>query len=194
MRNSPSPTGGADERRTSRSTRKLVIGLIVAGDRRLRALLLLLAYGGGSTPRPRRRARHALSVSAVGFKGIVDAGRRISARPASSASPPRSCSEDLLVVALEDREPRRRSSPACSSGAARPRDPDRPAQMGDHARPAAPRLGPRARPGAGAAAAPQIGKGAAVRVARRQAARPRCAPGADLLDGLQRAGARTRRR
>lgn len=49
---------------------RVAIGLIAAGIAFFVALMLLVAYGGGATPRGDGRA-HALSGSAVGFKGLV---------------------------------------------------------------------------------------------------------------------------
>ena len=49
---------------------RVAVGLIVAGIVAFAALMLLVAYGGGIAPRGDGRA-HALSGSAVGFKGLV---------------------------------------------------------------------------------------------------------------------------
>lgn len=49
---------------------RVAIGLIAAGIAGFVALMLLAAYGGGAAPRGDGRA-HALSGSAVGFKGLV---------------------------------------------------------------------------------------------------------------------------
>ena len=68
--------------RATRSTPRLVVGLIAAGLVAFAALLLLLAYRRPDRGRRATAAAHALSVSAIGFKGLVDAGRRASARPA----------------------------------------------------------------------------------------------------------------
>lgn len=48
---------------------RLVFGLVAAGLIAFGALVLLLAFGGGA---PRDGRAHALSVSATGFKGLVD--------------------------------------------------------------------------------------------------------------------------
>jgi hypothetical protein len=50
---------------------RLVAGMIAAGIITFAALMLLIAYGGGIGGRSDGRA-HALSTSAVGFKGLVD--------------------------------------------------------------------------------------------------------------------------
>lgn len=51
---------------------RLVIGLIAAGVLAFAAMLLLVAYGGGSAPSSGRDGRgHALSSAATGFKGLV---------------------------------------------------------------------------------------------------------------------------
>lgn len=49
---------------------RVAVGLIAAGIVAFAALMLLVAYGGGISPRGDGRA-HALSGSAVGFKGLV---------------------------------------------------------------------------------------------------------------------------
>lgn len=49
---------------------RVAVGLIGAGIVAFAALMLLVAYGGGAAPRGDGRA-HALSGSAVGFKGLV---------------------------------------------------------------------------------------------------------------------------
>lgn len=50
---------------------KLVIGLIAAAIVAFIALLLLLAYGGGSSPAGRSDSAGPLSVAATGYKGLV---------------------------------------------------------------------------------------------------------------------------
>lgn len=78
---------------------RLVFGLIAAGVAAFAALLLLLAFGGGPNNRTDGRA-HALSVSAVGFKGLVDlVGRFHDAYRIESAEDV--STEDLVVVAIE---------------------------------------------------------------------------------------------
>jgi hypothetical protein len=80
---------------------RLVIGLIAAGVAGFIALLLLVAYGG-SLGAGRDGRAHALSVSAVGFKGLVDLvgefreTHLIRRRDDFNT-------ENLVVVALEER-------------------------------------------------------------------------------------------
>ena len=79
---------------------KLVIGLIVAGTLAFGAMLLLIAYGGNIGSSRDGRA-HALSVSAVGFKGLVTlAGAFHPTRLLRDADD--RDAENLVVVALEE--------------------------------------------------------------------------------------------
>ena len=51
---------------------RLVAGMIAAGIVAFAALMLLIAYGGGAGGSGREGRAHALSGSAIGFKGLVD--------------------------------------------------------------------------------------------------------------------------
>lgn len=78
---------------------KLVFGLIAAGVIGFIVLLLLLAYGGGLGSGRDGRA-HALSVSATGYKGLVDLVGRF--RPTTIVRDAMGLeTENLLVVAIE---------------------------------------------------------------------------------------------
>lgn len=79
---------------------RLVVGLIVAGLIGFAALVLLLAYGGGGAVREGRA--HAQSVSAIGFKGLVDLVGNF--HDTYLVTGPEDFGvEDLIVVALEPR-------------------------------------------------------------------------------------------
>lgn len=80
---------------------RLVFGLIAAGLAAFAALLLLLAFGGNIGSGRDGRA-HALSVSAVGFKGLVDLVGRFH-ETATIRDPEDFGLEDLIVVAIEPR-------------------------------------------------------------------------------------------
>lgn len=78
---------------------RLMIGLIVAGTAAFAALLLLIAFGGNVGSQRDGRG-HALSVSAIGFQGLVTlVGSRREVRFARDAQD--LTTEDLLVVAIE---------------------------------------------------------------------------------------------
>lgn len=78
---------------------RLVFGLVAAGIAAFAALLLLLAFGSGQNNRTDGRA-HALSVSAIGFKGLVDLVGRFH-RAYRIEAPGDFATEDLVVVAIE---------------------------------------------------------------------------------------------
>jgi len=80
---------------------RLVAGMIAAGIVTFAALMLLIAYGGGVGSGRDGRA-HALSVSAVGFAGLVDlAGRFRTVQLVREDADLEG--NNLLVVALEER-------------------------------------------------------------------------------------------
>ena len=81
---------------------RLVVGLIAAGILAFAAMLLLVAYGGQPGSSGRDGRAHALSVSAVGFKGLVTlVGEFGEAR--LIREPDDFETENLVVVALEER-------------------------------------------------------------------------------------------
>ncbi len=82
---------------------RLVFGLIAAGVLAFAALVLLLAFGGGPTgPGGREGRAHALSVSAIGFKGLVDLVGNFR-ETYTIETPADFATEDLVVVAIEPR-------------------------------------------------------------------------------------------
>ncbi|HKR23973.1 MAG TPA: hypothetical protein VJS15_01840 [Allosphingosinicella sp.] len=85
---------------------RLVFGLIAAGILAFAALVLLLAFGGApQSPGGREGRAHALSVSATGFKGLVDLVGNF--REAYTIEAPEDfATEDLVVVAVEPRSRR----------------------------------------------------------------------------------------
>lgn len=81
---------------------RVVVGLIAAGIVAFSAFLLLSAYASDFRTSRDGRA-HALSVSAVGFAGLVKLLEAVGERPRLIRSEADYQTEDLIVVAIEDR-------------------------------------------------------------------------------------------
>ncbi len=160
---------------------KLVIGLIVAGVVAFGALLLLLAYGGNMSSGRDGRA-HALSISAVGYKGLVDlVGQFRETRVIRDDGD--LGAENLLVVSLEET-----SRPEALDALLRRRGPratliilPKWMTLPFSRRGWVQALGP----GAGEMAAAQLGKNVTVRIADGKGDRPAVAEGRDMLEGLR---------
>lgn len=157
---------------------KLVAGLIVSGIVAFVVLLLLVAYGGGIGSGRDGRA-HALSVSAVGFKGMVQLVDEF--REAHLDETASEWSDHLLIVTLEER-----NNPADLARLLEQRA-DYPTliilpkwlTMNDPAR----RGWVRAlAPGAGGSMGSWFGKGTSVSLSRGQA--PLRVNGANILEGI----------
>lgn len=156
---------------------RLVIGLIVAGVTAFAAMLLLIAYGNFGSGRDGRA--HALSVAAVGFKGLV--GLVGEFREAHLDEDESSWSDHLLVVTLEVRNNEGEVSRLLEQRSGYPtviilpkwitvQDPERRGWVRVVA------------PAAGAAAGPLLGKD--VRVSPSSDEAPGFVAGTDLLAGL----------
>ena len=161
---------------------RLVFGLIVAGILAFAVLLLLLAYGGGLGS-GRDGRPHALSTSAVGFKGLV---QLVGAFHHSEIMHGLDdiYTEDLVVIALEPGSP--------PDALARLRE----ARQGRATLIILPKwatVPDRSRrgwvralaPGIGAQVEGLIGKGVEVRLHRGRAAPPAAADGENILQGLR---------
>ena len=98
---------------------RLVVGLIVAGIAGFAALMLLLAFGDriGSS---RTGRANALSVSAVGYKGLVDLTGRVGRRSYLIRTQQDLSTPNLVVVALEPRSRREALQRLLEARAGRP--------------------------------------------------------------------------
>ena len=191
MRNSPSPTGGADERLDAAVQRPAGRRADRARPRRLRR--------HAAAPRLRRPAeldpRRARARAFGRRDRLQGAGRPWSGRSGATEMIDGAAdlaTEDLVVVALEPKPPAGGGRTAARAPA-RARDPADPAEMGDHARSVAARLGAGAR--RRLRARRRRGRSARISGSSTLETGPPAWPaGTDILDGLAAAGARARRR
>lgn len=159
---------------------RLVIGLIVAGIAGFAALLLLIAYGGapGST---RDGRATALSVSAIGFKGLVELVGAFEETYLIRA-PDDFDTENLVVIALEPQSRPEDLTRVLSQRRGRATLLILPKwlTLPDPARRGWVRA---VGPGAGPAAETVLGRNVDIRV-ENSGKRPRIAEGVDILTGL----------
>lgn len=157
---------------------RLVFGLVGAGVLAFIALMLVVAYGG-SIGAGRSGRAHALSVSAVGFKGLVDlVGNFRTTR--MIRGPAEYGVEELVVIAVE---PQSRAEDLANLLERRQGQPTLILLPKWLTRPETGRPGwvRAVAPVAGELALPVLGRKLSVRIARTSA---RTAPGSDMLDGL----------
>ena len=173
-------TAAASSRNASPFSVRVVVGMIVAGIVAFAALLLATAYGGTPASSGRDGRAHALSPSAIGYKGLVNLVGQF--RETYLISEPNDFDTDnLVVVSLEEmsRPEELRRVLDQRHGRATLIILPKWATMADPTRRGWVRA---VGPGAGAMAAPLLGEGIEVRVAPNRPAGA-VARGVDFLTG-----------